>query len=242
VSGVQISSPGAARAQLTQPLYVIDKPTAGILPSGSYLLRGRAGPESSFLVGVSVGFREVVQIGASFGVQNVFEHGNPVVNDYPGFQARLRLIEESERVPALALGFDSQGFGIYHEKLERYDRKSLGFYGVASKNYALLFGELSVHGGMSWSIENKDDDDPNVFAAVDWTWFEHLSFLLDVDAALNDNEATSFGKGGVYVDAGVRWLFGQSVAVTVAFRDLTKNFGPMPGVSREIEIAWLKSF
>jgi hypothetical protein len=237
-----VCMPGLSHAQLAQPLYVIDKPTAGMLPSGSYLLRGRAGAESSFLVSAYVGFREIVQIGASFGAQNMFEHGNPVVNDYPGFHARIRFMQEGERVPALALGFDSQGYGVYHEGLERYDRKSPGFYGVLSKNWVPLLGQLSLHGGVSWSTENKDDNDPNLFGAMDWTFFEHLAFLLDVDAGLNDNEDTSFGSGGVYVDAGIGWYFSQGLFVSLAFRDLTDNFAPTPGVSRELDISWRKSF
>jgi hypothetical protein len=242
VSGMLVCFPAALRAQLPQPQYVIDKPTAGMLPDKSYLLRGRAGSESSFLFEGMVGFREVVQFGLSYGVQNVLENGNPAINDYPGFLARIRLVGESQRMPALALGFDSQGIGVYHEALERYDRKSTGLYAVASKNFALILGQLSLHGGVSWSTERKDDDDPTIFAAMDWTLFDRLAFLLDVDTALNDNEETSFGNGGVYVDAGVGWYFAEYLNVMLAFRDLTKNFAPKPGISRELQITWIKPF
>ncbi|MDH3215615.1 MAG: hypothetical protein OEN01_04880 [Candidatus Krumholzibacteria bacterium] len=241
-SGFVVLQPGAVRAQLPQPVYVIDKPTAGILPNGSYLLRGRAGPESSFLLGVYVGFREVIQIGASFGMQNVFDHGTPAVNDYPGFTVRARLLQETN-IPALAIGFDSQGWGVYHEDLERYDRKSPGLYAVVSKNYALLLGELSLHGGISWSTERKFDRDPNVFGAGEWTVFERLSVLLGLDTALNDDaQIHSFGQGGVYLDAGVAWHAGETVRVSLVFSDLTGNFGPARGVGREFEFALIQSF
>lgn len=227
---------------LPQPQLVIDKPTAGMLPHGSYMLRGQAGAESSFLLSATVGFKEFVQFGLSFGAQNVFEYGSPVVNDFPGIHARVRLAGESEQMPALALGFNSQGIGVYHKQLERYDRKSVGFYGVASKNFALILGELSLHGGINWSTEKKDDSDPTVFGALDWTFFQRLSFLLTVDGALNDNEDLSFGKGGVYIDVGIGWTFGEFVNMTLAFRDLTDNFRPTPGTSREFQLTWINSF
>lgn len=233
--------PVPPRAQAPQRLLVVDKPTAGILPNGSYSLRGRAGPESSFLVGLNIGFREIIQIGASFGAQNVFDHGSPVVNDYPGFQVRARILPEGAG-PALALGFDSQGQGVYHENLERYDRKSPGFYAVLSKNYQLRLGELSIHGGVSWSTERRDDNDPNVFGAADWTFFERLVLLFAVDGALNDNGDDSFGQSGVYIDAGVGWYFGESLVMSLAFRDLTGNFGPESSVGREFEIVLMQSF
>jgi hypothetical protein len=234
--------PRQASGQLPQVQYIIDKPTAGMLPDRSYMLGGFAGAQSSFLVGASVGFKEVIQFGASYGAQNVFDHGNPAVNDYPGFQARVRLIGEAIRMPAVAVGFNSQGYGVYHESLERYDRKSTGLYAVASKNFALLLGELSLHGGVSWSTERKDDDDPTLFLATEWVLFKHLSFLLGVDPAFNDNGETSFGRGGVYVDAGVGWYFAEFANVTLAFRDLADNFAPMPGVSRELQLNLIKSF
>jgi hypothetical protein len=232
----------SSHAQLPQPQYVVDKPTAGMLPDASYMLRGGAGPESSFLVGFAVGFKEVVQLGASFGAQNLFGYGSPSLNDYPGFQARVRLVGEGERMPALALGFDSQGIGIYDEAIERYDRKSPGFYAVASKNYALIVGEMSFHGGLSWSLENVDDDDPTAFAGADWTLFERLSLQVVVDGAFNDDAASSFGEGGVYVDGKIGWYFGDYLNLAVAFRDLTGNFGPAPGVSREFQVTWIRSF
>jgi len=242
IVSLSVVLPQSANGQLPQPQFVIDKPTAGMLPDQSYMLNGRAGAESSFLFGMSIGFKELIQFGLSYGAQNVFDNGNPAINDYPGFQARIRIVGESEKVPALAIGFNSQGQGVYHRSLERYDRKSVGFYAVASKNYALMLGEISVHGGLSLSTERKDDNDPTIFGSSEWVLFERLSFLLAVDGALNDNENTSFGQGGVYVDAGVGWYFGEFANITLAFRDLTDNFGPMPGVSRELQFTLIKAF
>jgi len=231
----------AVAAQSLQPLYVIDKPTAGILPDRSYQLRGRTGPESSFLVEGRVGFFDRLQFGLSYGMQRVFDRGAVEFNNIPGFNARVRILDESG-FPALAVGFDNQGLGFYHKDLNRYDRKSLGFYAALSKNWALAIGELSLHGGGNYSLERKDDSNLNAFAGVDWLLFQRLSFLLDADGGLNDNSSESFGQGGIYVDGAVRFFFGESIVATLIFRDLTHNFGPERTVGREFELAFLNFF
>lgn len=232
---------GAASAQSLQPIYVIDTPTAGILPDRSYNLMGRTGPESSFLLDARVGFFDRLQIGISYGMQQVFAHGAVTFNDLPGLNARVRILDEM-KWPAVAVGFDNQGQGFYHKDLERYDRKSLGFYAVASKNWAFALGEFSLHGGTNYSLENRDDSNVNFFFAGDWLVFHRLSFLLDADAGLNDNSSESFGEGGAYVDAGMRFFFLESFSASLYFRDLTGNFGPQRNVGRELELAFLNFF
>jgi hypothetical protein len=223
-----------------QALYIVDKPTAGILPHASYMLRGRTGPEISFLLGLRIGFRDLFQIGVSAGMHDVFERGSPDVDEHIGFKLRVRVIPEGQ-LPAIAVGFDSQGVGRYHEDLNRYDRKSLGFYGVVSRNYLVPIGELGLHGGVNYSLENEDDSDLNVFGGTDFTVGGRISFLLDVDAALNDNfDNSPFGSGGFYVDGAVRLFAGDTIVLTLVFRDLAANLHSEVG--REFEVALIEFF
>ncbi|UCG50626.1 MAG: hypothetical protein JSW58_10485 [Candidatus Latescibacterota bacterium] len=234
-------APTDTACQVAQPLYIIDHPTAGLLDHGSYLVRAKAGPESSLLAEAGVGFKNFFHIGASFGMQNVLGYGSPELNDRIGFQLRLRIIEESN-APALAIGLDTQGQGRYDEDLERYQRKSAGFYVVVSKNYMLALGDAAFHGGVSFTTEREDDDDPNLFLGADWTILKRLAFVLDIDAALNDNaKGSRFGRGGVYLDGAVRWFYGESLMMTLVFRDLTGN-GPTRSVGREFELAIIDFF
>ncbi len=234
--------PQAAHAQLAEPLYAVDHPTAGLLQNGEYLFQGRLGPESSILLGLRIGFRNILHIGVSFGMQRVFERESVDVNDHIGFRFRLRLLEEAE-TPALAVGFDSQGQGIYHEGLERYERKSPGFYVVLSRNYLLALGYFSIHGGVNYSLEREDDDDPNLFLAADWEPVEGFAIILDADAALNDNaDESSFGDGGIYLDAALRLEYGENLAMMLIFRDLTGNLRGSDRVGREFEIVFVDMF
>lgn len=232
---------GTAGGQ-TEPIYVIDSPTAGILGDGEYLIQGRLGPESSIQLGLRIGFMNRLHMGASFGMQRVFERDEISVNDHVGFQIRIRLLEEFV-APALALGFNSQGVGRYDEGLNRYERKSRGFYAVISKNMMLVLGQLSLHGGVNYSTERDDEESANLFAAADWEVFNGFSLLLDGDAARNDREEDGrYGGGGVYLDAAVRISYGENLSMMLIFRDLTGNFEPNDQVGREFEINFVRMF
>ncbi len=234
------SSP--ARAGLEQPLYVIDSPTAGLLNHGEFLIQNRLGPESAIATGVRLGIKQRIQLGVSFGMQRVLERADIEVNDQVGFQLRVRLVEELT-TPAVAIGFNSQGTGPYDEDLERYERKSYGFFLALSKNWLGVVGNVGLHGGVNYSTETDDDDDVNVFVASDWEIGDVFAFLLDANAAINDDQDDGrYGEGGVYLDGGLRVRYGQNLSLMLIFRDLTNNFAGSDRVGRELEITFVDLF
>ena len=156
---------GGASGEVLEELYIVDSPTAGIIPHGGYVMYGSVGPSSSLLFGVKIGFHDRLMLGASFGLQNFVGRGEIDINDKPGFEIRLRVIEEEIIGPALAIGIDTQGEDIYLDDLERYDRKSKGFYVVISRNYRLI-RDFSLHGGINYSLEREDAEGVNFFAGL----------------------------------------------------------------------------
>ena len=144
----------------------------------------------------------------------------------------------------MAVGFNSQGAGVYDESSNRYERKSPGFYGVLSKNWRLFVTEMSLHGGVNYTLETDDgDDELNAFGAAEWLLFAGFSLLLDANAALNDNlEDGRFGGDGGYLDRAARLNYGESLSLVLIFRDLSGNFEPDRQVSREFELAVVGSF
>jgi len=227
-----------------EEIYVVDSPTAGILPHGSYLFQGAIGPRSSLLFGVIVGFQDRLILGVSFGLQEFIGRGDVEVNDRPGFQVRLRIIEEGLAGAAFALGFDSQGEDEYIEDDERYERKSKGFYGVFSRNYKLI-RDFSIHAGVNYSLERKDEEGINFFAGVLLEVIPGFRILLDYDAALNDDAPgveSSRTRGRGYFDTGVRLDYMENLRIKILFRDLLGNYIPEKGVARSIEIFYINYF
>ena len=232
----------AARADLAQPINNARYPTAGILPHRAYRVEARLTPESSVQGGARLGLWNRVQIGAFYGVQHIVEKGDPIFNDHAGFEVRARVLEE-DRWPALVVGFDSQGWYQYHPGDRRYERKSPGFFAVASKNWRSFAGDLSLHLGADYSLEREDEDAPNLFAAADWTIARTVSLLFDAGTAWNDDtDDGRYGLGGVYLDAGVRVALGEHLQMMLVFSDLTRNLAPGSDVGREVEIVYLNGF
>ncbi len=220
--------PGTALLAETQTTELIDTPTAGLPGKGTYSLSLRMQPYGGLLGGISIGLAERLALGMSYGGTGIIGYGTPDWNAQVGVQARIRLLDESYVGPAIAIGFDSQGFGAFHrDTLDRYDIKSKGFYAMASKNYIFL-GRLGFHAGLNYSMERRDDQKVvDFFGGVEKGLSPELALVADYDFAFNDNQEDSlFGenKGG-YLNAGVRWTYAEKLAIEFGMKNLLRN-GP----------------
>lgn len=233
-----------AWSEVIEDIYIVDSPTAGILPHGGYILNGSIGPSSSLLFGVKVGFHDRLMLGASFGIQNFVGRGEIEINDKPGFEVRLRVIEEEIIGPALAIGIDTQGEDIYLDDLERYERKSKGFYVVISRNYRLI-RDFSLHGGVNYSLEREDEEGVNFFAGTALELIPGFHLLLDYNAAIDDDDADNISartRGRGYLDAGFRFDYRENLRIKLNFKDLLDNYIPESGIARSFEIFYVNYF
>lgn len=206
-----------------EPRYLVDLPTAGILPHGHLAIDMEFYQQDGVLATVSLGAFNRLVLGVAFGGSHIIGTDKPVWNGTPGFSARLRLIEETIVLPAIALGFDSQGKGAYLDDLNRYEIKSMGFYAVASKNYSVI-GFLSIHGGINYSLERADGNDaPDFFVGVEKTLGPFLSGFCEYDLASNDSNAKALGRGRGYLNVGFRVSLGMGFSLGVNLKDIFQN-------------------
>ena len=151
--------------------------------------------DGGLLAGVSYGVFDWWSVGISYGGSGLVGSGTPVMNPLPGFEIRFRPLEENIALPAIVLGFSSQGRGAYIPASDRYTYKSPGFFATLSKNYMML-GFLSIHGGVNYSLERADGDrDMNVFFGADKTLLSFVSVVMEYNLALNDNSSGGNGTG-----------------------------------------------
>ena len=207
---------------------------------------------------LSVGFTDNFSFGVSYGVQNLIGDENPSINKpTPEVQLKYRVFDESQTMPALAYGLDTQGRGRYYTTntrintdstitLNRYDQKAWGVYMILSKNWN-FFGNWGLHLGVSKSLsENADGDkDYNVFFGTDKELNRSFSLLIEYDAALNDNDYKlndiSFGKGKGYLNSGIRWAISQNLMVEINLNNINKNT-VAKYTNREIKIMYSETF
>ena len=247
------------------PLNLVSIPTAGTLPRGSFTLESLLITDGGMVPRLSVGFTDNFSFGVSFGVQNLIGGNKPSINKTtPEVQIKYRIFDESEKMPALVYGLDTQGRGLYHAvdsiftngifdstvTLNRYDQKAWGMYMVMSKNWNFL-GNLGLHAGISKSLSENDDGDKdlNVFFGFDKELNRSFSFLVEYDAALNDNlgegdyalNDITFGKGKGYLNAGIRWAMSPNLMLEINFNDINQNTNS-EYTNREIKVMYSESF
>ena len=201
--------------------HIIGIPTAGIIGHGSLALDLETAQSGGLLAGVSAGLFNRLVLGISYGGVDVLGTDPPSWNPLPGVEARLRILDESIVLPALAAGFSSQGHGQYMDGQDRYTRKSPGFYAVISKNYSAM-GFLGFHGGINYSLETADGNrNPDLFAGIEKTVGGFVSLLASYNAGLNDNGPDTKGRG--YLDAGISVSPGKGLTIGIFIRDLLDN-------------------
>ena len=257
-------------AQVEQPyppLNLVSIPTAGTLPRGSFTLESLIIKNGGIVPRLSIGFTDNFTVGVSYGVQNLIGDTKPSINKTtPEVQIKYRIFDESEKMPALVYGLDTQGRGEFHKQdsilsisgksdstrtLNRYDQKAWGMYIVFSKNWNLM-GNLGMHAGISKSLSENDDGDKdlNVFFGFDKELNRSFSLLVEYDAALNDNlteddygaiKNITFGRGKGYLNAGVRWAISSNLMLEVNFNDINQNT-EAEYTNREIKVIYSESF
>jgi hypothetical protein len=203
--------------------YLIDMPAAGILQKGFSAVTLELMPFGVVIPKIEVGVFDGVSFGISYGGSNVIGTGKMEWYKWPGINIRARIINEEMMLPAITVGFNSQGKGLYDKVLSRFEIKSPGFFVTASKNFDLL-GYFSVHGALNYSLEREDaDKDLNLQIGFEKTIGSNLSFIGEYDFAVNDNTGNSFGKGNGYMNFGLRFSLQDGLTIGVNFRDMLKN-------------------
>lgn len=220
--------------------YIIDMPTAGIIEKGIVAVTTDFLPDGVLIQWIEAGVFENVSIGISYGGSNFIGSGNINWYKWPGVTFRARILNETVYVPAITLGFDSQGKGEYFKDDERYAIKAPGFFAAVSKNFELL-GYFSLHAETNYSLEGNDDNYVDLRVGFEKTIGSSFSLVGEYDFAFNDNNS-GFGIGRGYLNAGLRWSPGPGFTLGFDMRNLLDNEPSVNnGVGRAFMIEYLKS-
>ncbi len=224
-----------------EPRYLVDMPTAGMLDKGSMAIDVDFYQEGGVLLALSAGVLDRLSFGISYGGSHLIGSSSPVMNEMPGVNVKIRIIEESVAFPAIAIGFDSQGKDGYIKDMDRYTVKSPGLYAAASKNYTML-GFFSLHGGINYSFERADNDkDFNVFFGAEKTIGPILSLVLEYNMGLNDNSDDAIGKGKGYVNTALRCALGNGLTIAVHIKDLIHNGQDTGVANRTVRLEYARA-
>ena len=217
-------------------VYLVDSPTAGFFPSGTFSLGLRMEPEGGILGGITVQLTDPFLMGVSYGGSRIIGSGEVDWNPRVEFEGRARIFQETLLIPSIALGFTSQGYDGRIGDEGRYRIKSKGFYAVTTKGFNLL-GHLGLHGGVNKTLEGNDKDF-SFFFGMDKGLGESFSVVGEYDLAMNDDEKTSEKIG--LINLGVRWNYMGTLFFEFDFRNLVEHRGFKE--NRVVKIEYMEFF
>lgn len=223
--------------------WIIDTPTAGILPRGAFDMDMRTFPIGGVQTTLSIGLGHRFSVGIGYGASQVLTDRDPDWNPQIEFLLRFRLHEEGEGIPAIAVGFSSIGFGRYDTDNDRYQVKSPGFYMAFSKNLLFYDNLAAWHAGLNYSLENEHDNDPNLFVGFNADVGTNMTFLAEYDFALNDTEEYGvYGKKRGYLNLGLAWYLNEELSLELDLKNLFRNRDDADAIDREIRLVYTEYF
>ena len=231
-----------------RPINLLDIPTANYLSHGYYEAKLRMYAEGGVLGSINISFSEKFMLGISYGGQNIIGHSKILWHESPGIDLRYNLMVEKvtngsnnglwnigrngrgvSLNPAISIGFNSQGFGVYYPELHRYQIKAKGLYAVSSVN---MGNTLGIHGGLNYSNKNSSNEkNINFFCGLNLKLDKNISVFWEYDFGINDNAKESLGRNRGYMNAAVRWIFSQTLLMEIAVKNLTNNTQQTEGIS-----------
>ncbi len=221
------------------PLYLIDLPTAGILPTRSGGADVLLYPEGGVLLSLWYSPIPRTMVGISMGGTRVLGAGGITWNKMPGLSFRYRIFDENEKYPGLVFGFESQGKDGWLPNERKYVVKSPGFFFSVSKNYRFL-GYVSFHGALNYTLERGDGDgSPNMLIGVEKTVGSRLSVFLEYNF-LFDNDANKKGFWNGMLNTGLRVSTEIGLTIDLYFKNLLTNPVHYTKVMREIRVQYVR--
>ncbi len=222
--------------------YLIDIPTTGVLEKGFVGVSLDAMPLGVIITKIEVGVFKNFSFGISYGGSNVIGQGTIDWYKLPGVNIRFKVLEESDQYPALAIGFDSQGKGVYFTDQNRFEIKSPGFFATVSRNFKFL-GYLNLIGELNYSLERKDGDkDLNFAFGLEKTIGSQFSVIAEYNLGINDNNGGAYGNGSGYLNFGARFSPGGGFTFGVDLRNLSDNRKVNSGkADRAIFVEYIKA-
>ncbi len=244
----------------SKPVHLIDLPTASILRGGDLRTSLRLYDQGGALSYLSVGISNRMMFGVSFGGLHVIGGENVKWNDRPNVHIAYRVVEENLVMPALSIGYDGQGYGVFWRRdnydvpdsvrstlvpektmLNRYSVKSRGFYVIVSKGYASLW-KIGLHAGLSYSLEHSDGDtDPTIFMGTDMLVTRDLGLVAEYDFATNDDKVRGANNGKGFLNIGFKWAITRKIYLEFDVKDLLAQKDNRPDVRRILRFVYYGS-
>lgn len=240
ICNVVAESPGKAG---TNPRYetdfIVDFPTAGVIPINHATGTVNFLPlDAIYFDAYYAPFKSFI-LGMSFGGTGIIGTDSPKFQKLPGLTFKYRIFDETINIPAIAIGFRSQGGGNYIPKAERFFAHSPGFFVAFSKNFIWDLGELAFHSGINYSLEPAaHSQSPDAYFGFEQALGKISAVNFEYDLTL-DEDVSYINHRGRF-NSSIRLSIVDGVTMGLILRDITKSMKGQSGISRQFLIDFVK--
>jgi len=154
---------------------VVDIPTADIIDPSTYALNFRFYDAGGIVSRLIIGPLKRVNLGITFDAQGVVGSQDPHMVR-PSVYFKLRAFDGTDVLPALALGYDNQGY-LYKDALRDYLEKEKGLYVVGS--HEIFIPDFELHAGMN--VNNFDNTKLYGFFGATYKIVSSFALLAEYD-------------------------------------------------------------
>lgn len=201
----------AGEAVVLPDVELIDVPTAGILDYYGFMVKTRAYSGGGVIGGLNFGVQERLNLGASMAVDKFIGSDSGVKMRRPEIQVKFRFFDGGYYIPAMALGYDGQGY-YYNPDAKKYLEKGKGLYLVGSKEIGLP--GLALHGG--FNVPDFDNNYLFGFLALNYTLEDKIAFMFEYDSLFHSDDPARFNTG-------IRTYITPYFQLDVALREIGKS-------------------
>ena len=212
---------------------VIDAPTAATLDPGTFAVQSRFYSGGGLLQYISLGVFRGLNIGASMSADGLVGSHSSVGIRTPQAQIKYRFFDGNRYLPALAVGYDGQGYD-YNPLIHDYSQQGRGFYLVGSQE--LLIPGLQIHPSVNVSGTNSN----SVFGAIPITYTikNKIELLAEWDNINNFVDSR--------VNLGIRFYVTRHFDIDIAARTINEggyySNGEPRGPERIVQFRYIGNF
>lgn len=216
---------------ITPETSLIDIPTAGIIDYANFELKTRFYTGGGLLTYMNIGIiNNRLNLGASFMIDRIIGSDSPVKMVRPEIQIKFRFYDGGYYIPALAVGYDGQGF-YYDRNLKKFMQKGKGLYFVGSKE---VIANLMGHVGLN--IPDFDDGYLYGFVGLNYTVEDKINLRMEFDNFFHSDYNSRF-------NAGVGINITSNFVLDLAFRNIGRDSRFQNGMPEKMErIVQFKTF
>ena len=200
-----------SQADLLPDTGLIDAPTAAVIDPEEFQSQTRFFSGGGFLEYLSFGVVDGLNIGASLDVDRLVGTAAKVQARDPAPQIKYRFYDGGDILPALAVGYDGQGYG-FDSVTNKYDQSARGVYLVASQELGVP--GLEVHPSVNFSQFNAQ----SIFGTLPFSYSlgRHAAVIAEWD---NLNSQMSQSR----VNAGLRLYLSDNLHADLAVRSINQK-------------------